>query len=70
MARSGPRFRGGPIRYPFKVAAVSDSGAKAATYQVRKEALAFLAVARRKNSVGQKMDENQAAIFRTYGNSF
>jgi hypothetical protein len=28
------------------------------------------AVARRKRSVWQKMDENQAAVFRTYGNSF
>jgi hypothetical protein len=52
------------------VGAVSDSGAKGATDQVRKGALANLAVARRKNSVEQKMDENQVAVFRTYGNSF
>jgi signal transduction histidine kinase len=56
VARSGRRFRGGPIRYPFKVGAVSDSDPKGLAGQVRKEALAFLAVALRKRSVWQKME--------------
>jgi hypothetical protein len=62
VAGSGRRFRGGPIKYPFKVGMVSDSDPKGSTGPARRGALALLAVARRKNSVGQKMDENQAAF--------
>ena len=56
VVRSGRRFRGGPIRYPFKVGVVSDSDPKGSTGQARRGTLAFLAVALRKRSVGQKMD--------------
>ena len=62
MARSGRRLRSGPIRYPFKAGVVSDSDPKGSTGLARRGTLAFLSVARRKRSVGQKMYENQTAF--------
>ena len=41
---------------------MSDSDPKGSTALARRGTLAFLSVARRKRSVGQKMDENQAAF--------
>jgi hypothetical protein len=62
VAKFGLRLKGGPIRYLFEVMVVSDSDPKGSTGLARRGTLAFLAVARRKKSVGQKMDENQTGF--------